>query len=88
MRWSVEESYKLFKKVLHIEHFTGKTSLAIKQDFFAKVFTLNLSSIIRMQGAVIKQNSKKKLKHKKQINKTQAIAKTKDFLIDILCYRY
>ena len=34
MRWSVEESYKLFKKVLHIEHFTGKTSLAIKQDFF------------------------------------------------------
>ncbi len=83
MRWSVEESYKLFKKVLHIEHFTGKTSLAIKQDFFAKVFTLNLSSIIRMQGVVIKQNSKKKLKHKKQINKTQAIAKTKDFLIDI-----
>ena len=36
-----------------------------------------------MQGVVIKQNSKKKLKHKKQINKTQAIAKTKDFLIDI-----
>ncbi len=83
MRWSVEECYKLFKKVLHIEHFTGKTSLAIKQDFFAKVFTLNLSSMIRLQGVVIAHKSKRKLKHKRQTNKTQAIAKTKDFLIDL-----
>lgn len=83
MRWSVEESYKLLKKVLHMEHFTGNTTFAIKQDFFAKVFMMNLSSLVRTQGARTKQKDKKELKHKNQINKTQAIAKTKDFLINI-----
>ncbi len=82
MRWGVEESYKLFKNVLHIEHFTGKTVQAIQQDFYAKVFMLNMASMIGSQG--INQTRKnKKSKHKLQINKTQLLAKTKDFLLDI-----
>lgn len=80
LRWGVEEGYKLFKNVLHIEHFTGKTSQAIKQDFFAKVFMFNMASMIGSQG---RNRRKKKSKHKLQINKTQLIAKTKDFLTNI-----
>ena len=84
MRWAVEEGYKSFKKVLHIEYFTGRTTNAIQQDFHAKVFMLNLASMIRTQGVKIKKQAKKKTCHKQQVNKTQAIAKTKDFFIDIL----
>ena len=84
MRWGVEEGYKSFKKVLHIEHFSGKTPLAIKQDFYAKVFMLNMTSMIRSQGlnqACSQKNDSRK--HIIQPNKTQVIAKTKDFLINL-----
>lgn len=82
LRWGVEESYKIFKKILHIEHFTGKSVLSVKQDFYAKVFMMNLSSMIRSQLL----NEKKK-KHVLKPNKTQVIAKVKDFMIDIF-YQY
>ncbi|HBE42418.1 MAG TPA: IS4 family transposase, partial [Bacteroidales bacterium] len=36
-RWNEEEGYKLFKSRLEVENFSGKTALAVKQDFFAKV---------------------------------------------------
>lgn len=84
MRWGVEESFKSFKKVLHIEYFTGKSKQAIQQDFYAKVFMLNLSSMIRSQGLVRKSkelNNKRRKNY--QLNKTQVLAKTKDFLFDI-----
>lgn len=79
LRWGVEESYKIFKKVLNIENFSGKTVLSIYQDFYARIVMLNISSIIRKQGFKEVKTTKNKI----QINKTQAIAKTKDFFIDI-----
>lgn len=87
MRWGVEESYKSFKKVLQIEYFTGKSKIAIEQDFYAKVFMMNLSSMIRSQGLYHKTmelNTKRKRKY--QLNKTQSIAKTKDCLVDIFYF--
>ena len=81
LRWGIEESYKTFKKVLHIEHFTGKSVIAVQQDFYAKVFMLILASMIRTQG--VNPTTKKK-KHRSKANKTQVLAKVKDFLIDIL----
>lgn len=77
-RWGVEESYKSFKKTLHIEHFTGRTPHAIMQDFHAKVFMLNMASMVRTQSInpTIQQG-------RYQANKTQVLAKMKDFLIDL-----
>lgn len=89
MRWGVEESYKSLKKVLNIEYFTGKTALAIEQDFYAKVFMLNMASMIGSQGVMEeRKHPKSKVKHKYQLNKTQALAKTKDFLIDIFYFNW
>ena len=42
MRWNQEEAYKLFKSRIELENFSGKTALAIKQDFHAKVFLMTL----------------------------------------------
>jgi hypothetical protein len=80
LRWGVEESFKLFKKTQNIEYFSSKTVLGIQQDFHAKVVMLNLATVIRTQGIIIKRG---KTKHLRQVNKTQALAKIRDFLIDL-----
>lgn len=83
LRWGVEEGYKSFKKTLHIEHFTGRSAQSIRQDFYARIFMLNMASIIRSQGVLKDRSEKKPRKHLYQANKTQVLAKTKDFLFDI-----
>ncbi len=35
-RWNIEEGYKLFKCRLEVENFSGKTVIAVKQDFMSK----------------------------------------------------
>ncbi len=45
-RWSVEEGYKLYKARVEMEKFSGKTALAVKQDFFAKMFMMNLCAVL------------------------------------------
>jgi hypothetical protein len=77
-RWGIEECYKLFKKVMQVENFTGKSTIAILQDFYAKVLMFNTSSMIRTQAI---SHDTKKNKYKVQTNKTQVLAKTKDYLI-------
>lgn len=83
LRWRIEEAFKILKKTLHIEHFTGKSANAVKQDFHAKVFMMNMASMVRSQGVKTKQKASKKYQY--QANKTQVLAKLKDFLIDIFC---
>jgi hypothetical protein len=88
LRWGVEEAYKLFKKSIHIESFTGKSTKAIEQDFYAKVFMLNMASMIRTQYfEPLKTIPKKPQIHSKRANKTQVLAKTKDFLIELFYTR-
>jgi hypothetical protein len=82
MRWGVEESFKTFKKTLHIEHFTGKTVQSVKQDFYARVFMLNMASMLRSQGVGIHAKAFPD-KYDRQANKTQTLAKLKDFLPDL-----
>lgn len=42
LRWNEEEAYKLFKSRIELENFSGKTAMAIKQDFHPKVFLMTL----------------------------------------------
>jgi hypothetical protein len=46
LRWGVEENYKRLKQWVEIENFSGKSVLSVKQDFYAKVFTTNLTSMV------------------------------------------
>ena len=80
LRWGVEEGYKIFKKVLNIEHFSGKTPLSVRQDFHAKIVMMNITSMMRRQCFENEKNNR----HEVQVNKTQAIAKMKDFIVDLL----
>ena len=63
-RWNEEEGYKLFKSRLEIENFSGKTALAVKQDFFAKVFIMSLCATLAFP---IEEKIKKEYKQEKEL---------------------
>lgn len=44
LRWNIEEAYKLLKSRIEVERFSGKTALAIRQDFYAKIFLMSLTA--------------------------------------------
>ena len=88
LRWGVEENYKVLKQVSQVEYFTGKTVQAIKQDFHARIFMANMASMISSQGLQEHKEEKEKInKHLVKANKTQVLAKIKDFLLDLF-YSY
>lgn len=46
LRWGVETLYDVVKNRLSLENFSGKTALAVKQDFHATLFLTNLESVL------------------------------------------
>ncbi len=46
LRWPVEEDYKFLKQRIELGNFTGLTAESISQDFYAKIFMANLTSIL------------------------------------------
>lgn len=84
LRWPVEEQYKVFKARIEIENFSGKSVLAVYQDFHAKVFTANLTAILAQPAQeVVTQNSTEK-KYSCQVNMTNALSKMKDTIVLLL----
>lgn len=80
-RWNIEESYKILKSRIEMENFTGKSPEAVRQDFHARIFTVNLTAILSFP---VHKKIKDKMKSKKyeyQINWTQSIAKMKDSVV-------
>ena len=75
-RWSVEEGYKLFKARAEVERFSGKTALAVKQDFFAKIFMMSLSAVLAfpIEERIKKEYRDADTKHSQKINRTSALS--------------
>jgi hypothetical protein len=83
LRWSVEECYKRIKQVAQIEYFSGKTPIAIEQDFYSRIIMLNLSSMIETQEIQPHLDEIDRNGHAKQANRTQIMLKLKEFMFDI-----
>lgn len=86
-RWNVEEGYKLFKARAEMEKFSGKTALAVKQDFFAKIFMMNLCAVLAfpIDEKVKKESKESKEKserrHTYKVNRTSAFSMTQSISI-------
>lgn len=79
-RWGVEEAYKILKARLDVVHFSGKTTHAVQQDFYAKVFLISFTSIMKADIKPVLKT--KKVSENKEsripiINKTYALAQAK-----------
>jgi hypothetical protein len=85
-RWNEEEAFKLLKCRIEVENFSGKTAKAVKQDFYAKTFLLTLCAAY---AHPIDEKVREEFKadenrtHDQKINRTNAIAMTKDILIAV-----
>lgn len=89
-RWNEEEAFKLLKCRVEVENFSGKTAIAVKQDFYAKMFLLTLCAayahpIEEKVREEYKANENRKYDQK--INRTNAVAMTKEILIAVFIKR-
>lgn len=80
LRWPVEEDYKTMKQWVEIENFTGKSVLSIYQDFHARVFSKNFTSVLAFPTQPIIDQNTKNRKYKYKPNFAQALSKIKDVL--------
>lgn len=83
MRWQIEENYKYLKHVLEVERFSGKSPIAIQQDFYARIFMANMTSMISSQMTEEELIKKNKTKNGYQINRTQATSNIRNLFIDL-----
>lgn len=79
-RWNIEEGYKLFKCRIQLEAFSGKTALAVKQDFFAKIFLMTTTAVLAfpVEEKIKQECESSSRKHPFKINRTNALAMTKE----------
>jgi len=85
-RWSEEEAYKLLKSRIELENFSGKTAVAVRQDFHAKVFLMTLCAAYAhpIEEKVIEEyKADQNRKFDQKINRTNAVSMTQDILIAV-----
>lgn len=88
LRWTEEVYFNYQKNILEIENFSGKTPESIRQDYFARVFSGNLSSLLieEAQEEVDKEtqenNNRKYAEYK--IDRSVATGIIKDAVIEML----
>ena len=89
-RWNEEEAYKLLKCRIELKNFSGQTANAVRQDFYAKVFLITLCAVYahpveEKVRAEFKADEVRK--HNQKINRTGAIAMTRDILIGVFLHK-
>lgn len=61
-RWGIEVRYRFVKNILQLENFSGKTVIAVKQEFYAAVYLANLcTAVTKVADAQIQNDDLKKL---------------------------
>ena len=89
-RWNEEEAYKLLKNRIELENFSGKTAIAVQQDFFAKILLMTLCAAYAHpieQRVTDEYKADKERGHDQKINRTNALSMTQDILISIMIKR-
>ena len=86
LRWSIETSYSNLKNKLEIEDFSGRSVLAVEQDFYATVTVANLVSILmfdnREEIDAYNSSADRKFEYKQNVNTTVGLLK--DELLSLL----
>lgn len=77
LRWPVEDCFKTFKHKVCIENFSGRSVKAVLQDFYVKIFIMNLTAVaVRPINEALKKPTSK-VKYTYQVNFIEAIATMK-----------
>ena len=80
-RWGIEENYLTHKYRLEIENFSGKSAHVVRQDFYAKLFTVNLTAVIAWVAQAIADRRLASRRRPYKVNFANALSKMKDNLV-------
>lgn len=86
LRWGVEEQYKREKCRAEIENFSGLSAQVVKQDFYAKIFVLNLTAILSWVAQAIADRLYQDRKHPYRVNFANALSKMKDNIVRLFLF--
>jgi len=88
LRWNEETYFNFQKNVLEIENFSGKTPEAIRQDYYARVLSANINSLLIQEAQTEvdqdTQGSQRRQYQSYGVNKTVATGILKDEVIAML----
>jgi len=88
LRWNEETYFNFQKNVLEIENWSGKTPEAVRQDYYARVFSANLNSLLieeaQEQVDAETENNEERKYERYIINRTVATGILKDEMIEML----
>jgi len=88
LRWNEETYFNFQKNVLEIENWSGKSPESIRQDYFARVFSGNLNSLLieeaQEQVDEETQHNAERQYERYTINRTVATGILKDAMIEML----
>jgi len=86
-RRNEEEAYQLLIDRIELENFSGKTSTAIKQDFYAKILLMTLCAAYAHpieEKLTNECKADQERKYDQKINRTNALAMTQEILISVI----
>jgi len=85
-RWNIEIKYDEVKNKLEIENFTGRSVLAIEQDFYATMYLTNIAAVACWEAQTIadKESKDKDNAYDYHINTNYAVGVLKDRFIKVL----
>lgn len=85
-RWGIEVKYNEIKNKLQVENFTGKTVIAIEQDFYATMYLTNMVALAKKDAnkAIEEDSKNKNLKFEYKVNTNVLIGKLKNTLITMI----
>lgn len=89
-RWGIEENYKFHKVTLEIENFSGKSCLAVEQDFHANILASNVRRLLALEADNEINESRENFPHGNtrkyiyEINKNVSMEKLKNDFVAIL----
>jgi hypothetical protein len=83
MRWGIEIKYDELKNRLEIENFSGRTRIAIEQDFYASIYLSNMIEMARKDSdeRIVDERADKENKYEYKTNLNILIGSFKDRLI-------
>lgn len=82
LRWGVESFYDIIKNRLNLENFTGKSALAVLQDFYSTIYITGLETILTYDTNV--ELDKKPTKNPQKVNHATSFNAIKNAALDLL----
>ena len=84
LRWGHETYYGRLKGRLDLEHWSGETEAAVRQDFWATVFLANVESVLSQPAQARLQTLSATRQHPVQVNRADSFHALKTRVLDLL----